>query len=350
MQEAQGLTSPDIFARAVDCFSHVQGIDQLQVAIVPEEYFQRRSSAQQSSTNTPVKTKLSKKRSQPLSRKRSRGLDSDDESMTEDGEDGSYMEDCDDLAPGQRYASRTSSRATTTQGAALQRRTSQSSLPPLPPPHHQALGGSMGMGGMAPSHHFGLPDVFHGMFHGDASATIKITGRPPKASAAQQPPMLPGGMQMMYHGMMHPGYPPLPPQQQMRAGMPPFGMYPAPHQPHHQPAAPPPVAPAPAPASCSADWQQDMGSMFGSGPDDIDGEHLLFSAGAQLLPTHTSLLSVSHACMSCIPPPFGPPPPPTPLPQASRMPTSPSCGRLWTRRTSRRGRRQPLASRRSPKW
>jgi hypothetical protein len=115
-------------------------------------------------------------------------------------------------------------------------------------------------------HNYGVPDAYHGaFFHGDASATIKITGRPPKAIPSQ------GGhmgmsMSMMYPGMMHSGNMGAYVPQHHRA------MYQAPPM-AHVPQAPRPPLPeaAPAPATCG-DWNNnDMSQMFGAGPDDLDG-------------------------------------------------------------------------------
>ena len=257
--EQNGMTSPEVFDRAVEFFSTVQGVEPLEP--VPEEYFQRRSTGQQSVTSSPVKVKIGKKRSGGGSRggsKRTR-YDSDD-SLTEDDGGFSGEEEGDGL---QRNGSRTSRGPSSSQGS-LHRRSS-STLPPVPPHHHLGLQSSMGTHLL--TQHYGVPDVFHGaFFHGDAAATIKITGRPPKTMASQGGPM---GVPMMYPSMMHPSNMAFAPQHHR-------GMYPPPMPPAPVAPRPTPEA-APAPTTCG-DWNQnDMSQMFGAGPDDLDGEFSSFN-------------------------------------------------------------------------
>ena len=253
----------------MEFFSSVQGADQLE--IVPDEYFQRRHTAH-SANSTPVKVKMAKKRQQ-ASKKRSR-YESDEDSMVDEDEEGSFHDE-DEEGP-QRYGSRASSRGPTSSQGSLQRRNS-TSLPPLAPPYHQAQSALMGPGGghvvmtghmhHLPPPHPGLPFLmpdFQSLFHhGDASATIKITGRPPKAMGPTT-----GAMMFPHQGMMYAH------QQQRPLYTTASAFMSAPSEP-----PPPTTAPAPAPTvgpSCGNDWQKDCDQMWSTnGGEEMDGEQLL---------------------------------------------------------------------------
>ncbi|GAX72556.1 hypothetical protein CEUSTIGMA_g12.t1 [Chlamydomonas eustigma] len=175
--EQNGLTSIDVFERAIEIYNNSQGSEQLER--VPEEFFQRRPSSmlQHALSGSPLKAKLSRKRTtaKPSSyRKRSR-CDSESDSLTEGHEEEiSYASEDDFDEFGQPcYGSRASSRGTNS-NCSLRR---SNSLPPLAPfqQYAQAL----------QQHLSGLPDFPGGMvLNGDASATIKISmgSRGPKTS------------------------------------------------------------------------------------------------------------------------------------------------------------------------
>jgi hypothetical protein len=131
--EQNGLTSIDVFERAVDIYSTSQGLEQLER--VPEEFFQRRPSAllQNALSGSPCKAKLNRKRTTAKlngCRKRSR-CDSESDSLTEEHEEEvSYAPEDDFDEFGQpRYGSRPSSRGTNSH-LSLRR---SNSLPPLAP-------------------------------------------------------------------------------------------------------------------------------------------------------------------------------------------------------------------------